>query len=1339
MPGSIRAVRHRVDPIRGRGRIPLSKARSAGRPQFRDAGSDTLSRQEEAIADAIRAAYDLIPPESLLNAVETADTAGYARTVLTALTEAAEDLQDVLLESFVASGETSALDLGRELSRQYTRVGKADAPSPSDVALRFRFNATDPRATAWAQTEAGRLITNMAASEQAMFRQLVEQSFVESRTVQTTASSIFQQLQTVTPSPGARDFAEALGGNLNGLTTRYEQAVMNRVANVADDLAKRGITGTKALDRMRKEGDKYATKLRRTRSRTIARTERMMAHNQARLLSYQQAIDAGIMSREHSRKVWSTGPFDVCPICVGMAGTEAKVADPFTLPNGAQVQAPPAHPNCRCTLSTRTDTDLYQPPQALGTGVPGDPFRLSGQQLTPGGRIATQVRLPGVPVPPVPTPPPPTPPAPAATPPPPAPPVLEPPPVRAPRSLGPGPKGGRTFRDTVELPEAQRGELLQRRKSIEDLLGKLDTIHGLPEDDVARTVLRFGGKNSGKGGHFTPGTRGPKPRRARGMSFDEWKAKVDEYNARALNPEIMIAKTSDEFIGQGMSDMIHELGHRVDWDGKNFVSRKAWRSDETRVLLGKYRSEWMDHLDEIVDQDVRDFAELGRIVRDADSVKKYLKGATSAHRQYYTDIAEVWARSYNQYIAEIIADPRVTTYMNRMKEIGYQFSDEEFEAVREIVERILRRRGLMRELDDVARLPDVTPPTAPPKPPSPPSAPRATAGPSTADDVTDALTQAGFGRYQIAVPDDAAALWQRTVASGDEMDFARGKLRWAKSDEVQRWKDSIVASADDLSPEQAKALADVIVSQFVSDAQKAWEYSRGLEFDEVIKFFRANGRLKGVSDAEARRILRESREQFADFMGEAKVSVQISPSNLEKVLDDGRLKSQFETDTSGGIKDIARRQRNEAQTFGIRFDEDVVNRPIYGHIELPGRANSMTDHYGSARLILKDEVRDRATYVSEDSLTTVVRAEPVNRPRLDTAQFDLDGWPPSHGRGFVETQVFGGVRVDDIAEVVFDVSTSGYKAPTAELLKRLDDANIPYRFVRRAEQGTSQTKFDLIDMPNPLGKGFERPVLNEATVSFDEFVSQGRELAERFVAEHGYSWDIARGNPSFVEMAKRNGFNAKPLKVSDAEWEQVLADGWTPIYRGLNGDSAEDVASYVAQFIDADTPFGGSGMFGSGHYVTDVRSTAEAYAREAHGIGQAKGARAAGEVMDLALHPEAKIVDLDDLHKEMTAFIEERRAFDSQNLRRTATNEFGEVFEQSVPLEELAPEIREQAENLNAMYQLIEEDPGRFALARGYDAVKIRNPQVSYDQPELPDTFFAILNRGALAVRRSDL
>jgi hypothetical protein len=376
MPGSIRALRRQADPIRGGGRIPLVKRRSTGRPQFRTAGLDTLSTQEEAIADAVEQAFLSIQPETLLDSLESGDTPGYAERVLTALSQASRAIEEALLASFVASGETSALDLGRELAAQYRRVGKAETPSPSTVALRFRFDAQDPRATEWARTESSRLITNMALSEQEVFRALVTQSFTEARTPGSSASLIYDRLQTVTPTPTAREFAETLGTNLNGLTVRYERAVVNRVADRAGDLAARGIDGQKALDDLQRTGTRYATKLRRARSRTIARTERMMAHNQARLLSYQQAIDTGLMSREFSRKVWSTGPFDVCPICVGMAGTEAKVADPFTLPNGVQVQAPPAHPNCRCTLSTRTDTDLYDPPVALGTGQPGDPFRL---------------------------------------------------------------------------------------------------------------------------------------------------------------------------------------------------------------------------------------------------------------------------------------------------------------------------------------------------------------------------------------------------------------------------------------------------------------------------------------------------------------------------------------------------------------------------------------------------------------------------------------------------------------------------------------------------------------------------------------------------------------------------------------------------------------------------------------------------------------------------------------------------------------------------------------------------------------------------------------------------
>lgn len=407
MPGSVRAIRRTLDPVRGRGRVPLSKRRTPGHPEFRPTDTPTLSRLEERITDSIVDVVDSIPHESLLEAVVSGDVAEYGRVVLDTLAARSDAIERALMDAFVASGDAAAIEIGNDLARAYRRVGKsvtkADAPLPSDVALRFRFDRTDPRAVDWVRRESGAMITNMVRSEQEAIRTIIDASFSAQQTVQQTGSGIFAQLRTVTPSAGAREFADTLGSNLNGLTARYEQAVINRVQSLGDDLAARGVTGTKALDQMRKEGDRYAERLRRARSKTIARTERMRAHNQARLLSFQQAVDSGIASAEYSRKQWKTGPFDVCPVCVAMQGAESKVNEAFTLPNGSQVEAPPAHPNCRCTMTMRTDTRLYDPPQNLGTGTPGDPFRTTPRDFSDAGRRAAAQGLPTPPTPAAPT------------------------------------------------------------------------------------------------------------------------------------------------------------------------------------------------------------------------------------------------------------------------------------------------------------------------------------------------------------------------------------------------------------------------------------------------------------------------------------------------------------------------------------------------------------------------------------------------------------------------------------------------------------------------------------------------------------------------------------------------------------------------------------------------------------------------------------------------------------------------------------------------------------------------------------------------------------------------
>lgn len=400
MPGRVRVAIHNSDPVRKRGRIPLSKRRSKGKPQFRPAGLKTVSALEEKIADSIVDALMSVPHQMLLEAVENASADDYGLAVLSRLSEASEDIEEALMEAFVASGETSALEVARQLATEYRRVGKADAPLPSEVAMRFKFDRTDPRAIRWVKAEAGQLITNMTNESRLLIRNIVQGSFESQQNWMQNGKGIFNQLATVTASPSAKQFAETLGSNLNGLTTRYERAVMNRVSSLADDFAARGITGTKALEAMRKEGDRYSQRLRRARSRTIARTERMRAHNQARLLSYQQAVDSGLASAEHSLKEWQTGPFDVCPICVSTAGQKIKVNEQFTLPSGQKVDCPPAHPNCRCTMTMITDTRLYEPPERLGTGVPGDPFRTTPRGFTQTGQQLSQQPLTGIPAPP---------------------------------------------------------------------------------------------------------------------------------------------------------------------------------------------------------------------------------------------------------------------------------------------------------------------------------------------------------------------------------------------------------------------------------------------------------------------------------------------------------------------------------------------------------------------------------------------------------------------------------------------------------------------------------------------------------------------------------------------------------------------------------------------------------------------------------------------------------------------------------------------------------------------------------------------------------------------------
>jgi hypothetical protein len=481
-------------------------------------------------------------------------------------------------------------------------------------------------------------------------------SFVDNQLVDTFAGLYSNgSVSTFLQAPGAAaltiDTAFQWAAVVNTDAVAYARTMPNRMRDVGDHLwndlttkISSGIESGDVRDRLRnviQETGEFSAK----RAETIARTEVTRAFNAGSLAGAQALGEFGPVE-----KVWITGlDSRVRPSHIEAEGQYVPLSENFIV-GGFAMSAPGDGPvqevvNCRCSTQF-----LY----------PGD--------TRPDGTVVPKTITPEAP-------------------------ALQ---IEAqdiqPSSYGPGPASVQKFSRVLEIPQQAKGRVKVRAEAMADTVAALDRIHGMT-NVLPRIDLVLGGKSTAKGGHFTPGTRGPKPKRVRGESFQDRSDKVKEYNSRPLQAEIRI---NDFDIDKQMFDLTHELGHAVDWDGTTFASRRAWSSAEARSLQSKYKAEWLDHLDEIQDTETRLFLQLGKEVREAESVRGYLSKAPVAYRQYFTSVEEVWARSYSQWAAEVTAESRLVSAVNIAKAKGYQFADNEFARIKPIIEGILKERGLLQ-------------------------------------------------------------------------------------------------------------------------------------------------------------------------------------------------------------------------------------------------------------------------------------------------------------------------------------------------------------------------------------------------------------------------------------------------------------------------------------------------------------------------------------------------------------------------------------------------------------------------------------------------------------------
>ena len=175
-----------------------------------------------------------------------------------------------------------------------------------------------------------------------------------------------------------------------------------------------------------------------------------------------------------------------------------------------------------------------------------------------------------------------------------------------------------------------------------------------------------------------------------------------------------------------------------------------------------------------------------------------------------------------------------------------------------------------------------------------------------------------------------------------------------------------------------------------------------------------------------------ARRALAELTEGKQVAVQIYRDTLDKILDDGRLKTVFETN-SKAIFDAEQRVLAERQALGISRDTANRNRPVYGFVRSGPDADRYVRNYGDLTVVLKEGAKSRVTLTVDDSLRNGLAGEVASSPLLRPGKESWDnqvGTLYAYSRGeldqnefffitrYIETQVQGGVAVGDIAAIV---------------------------------------------------------------------------------------------------------------------------------------------------------------------------------------------------------------------------------------------------------------------------------------------------------------------------------
>lgn len=208
-----------------------------------------------------------------------------------------------------------------EIDGDLAAVAAAAALHTTGRLVRIAKDSSKDLAVAWAREHSSELIQGISDESKAAVRVAVS--------------------DTIDRGVGYEQSAQQIKDAV-GLSERQAQAVSRYRTGLEE-------TGVRP-DIVDRRTEAYAERLLINRAETISRTETIAAASQGQLQAWEQAAADGLI-RKDSGKTWLVTPDDLaCPICQGLDGVTIPRDEMFQTDFGP-VDAPPAHPNCRCAMT----------------------------------------------------------------------------------------------------------------------------------------------------------------------------------------------------------------------------------------------------------------------------------------------------------------------------------------------------------------------------------------------------------------------------------------------------------------------------------------------------------------------------------------------------------------------------------------------------------------------------------------------------------------------------------------------------------------------------------------------------------------------------------------------------------------------------------------------------------------------------------------------------------------------------------------------------------------------------------------------------------------------------